>query len=757
MQISTDNSTTNSCYSFLSQSALVALESWAHWADRQRCLHAADARLACFGPGYLHWGVQSNWNYIAVMATLSAQPKVAEAGRWRRRALAALRYALATHATGTLAGNDGRQWGHSWISALGVERAMHGLRHLFESMGPELRRGLRRLLLSEAEWIYHDGRRQAERHGVIAGRWSADGKNVPESNIWCGAFLWRVACMYPQEPAAAAWRERAHQYLINGVSVPADENDHTRMAGKSVGERYAGANFFPRYALDHHGYLNVGYMAICLSNAAILHFDAKQHNFPRPETLDHHQDDLWRVLRRMVFRDGRLARIGGDSRVRYAYCQEYLLPALLYAADRFRDPHALAMAEQQLGWSTKEAANRRDGSFYGGRVSWLARTNPHYHTRLESDRAVVLAMLVNYLPLVDPPAPAVDDFEDSVEGGWCEVEHGAALHRSATRFASFSWRAYGLGQALCVPPRHSDLAEWSRNLCPVVRFLGDHHPDGLPHRRLQGYTIASFPGGFVTCGSIMEGADVKVDEGAFCTDQASADLAFAALPDGHTCVVLQRVTAAADRRGVLAELKGLHLNVPNDWFNGHRRKFIAAKGALELAAPASRDETIALDGDWVNVDDTLGVALCRGLGDRLVIDRSAQARGGVYRSLAVEEICCGHRERPAPVDPAETLLDVGFAVLAGATAEQTAQCSVERLTLAKPDLRGLRVAGFDGKTYAVVANFGSHDTPAELFGRSVPLPAGTAAVVSDTGWMSGDNDGARHSWRAASRKRCPSP
>ena len=45
--------------------------------------------------------------------------------------------------------------------------------------------------------------------------------------------------------------------------------------GKPVREWHVGANFFPNYALDHHGYLNVGYMVICVCNAAMLHFDCR--------------------------------------------------------------------------------------------------------------------------------------------------------------------------------------------------------------------------------------------------------------------------------------------------------------------------------------------------------------------------------------------------------------------------------------------------------------------------------------------------
>ena len=67
-----------------------------------------------------------------------------------------------------------------------------------------------------------------------------------------------------------------------------------------------------------------------------------------PESLYHHQRDLWQLVRRLIFSDGRLARIGGDTRVRFAYCQEYLLPALLFGGDHCGDAHAGFLVEQQL-------------------------------------------------------------------------------------------------------------------------------------------------------------------------------------------------------------------------------------------------------------------------------------------------------------------------------------------------------------------------------------------------------------------------
>ena len=86
--------------------------------------------------------------------------------------------------------------------------------------------------------------------------------------------------------------------------------------------------------------------------------------FERPETMDHNQKEFWHTMKNFVFGDGRVARIGGDSRIRYSYCQEYLLPSLLYAADWLRDGDALTLAEKQIDLIEKEAEDG-DGFFYG--------------------------------------------------------------------------------------------------------------------------------------------------------------------------------------------------------------------------------------------------------------------------------------------------------------------------------------------------------------------------------------------------------
>jgi|GEM_PF-218052 len=768
---------------------LELLRNWALNAERHWYAIPGRPDLGCYGAGYNAWGVQTNQKYLAALATLAIRGEGLaglDRGWALDRALAALRFSLASHVSGDGACTDGTQWGHTWISGLGIERMMHGVYLLWPELAEADRDSVRRVLVSECEWImasFHRG----QIGGVVADVWNSSGKNAPESNLWNGAILWRTAAMFPDHPAAADWQERAHVFLVNSVSVAADATDETILAGKPIRERHVGANFFPNYALDHHGYLNVGYMVICVSNAAMLHFDCKLAGLPRPETLDHHQADLWRLVRRLIFSDGRLARIGGDSRVRYAYCQEYLLPSFLYAADRLGDAHALALADAQLALIAQEAAFNGDGSFYGKRLATMEAHSPYYYTRLESDRACALSQWTVYRSLLaqhastlsgappsfgdaeskgaihvtthpstaatNPVASAqdasgwVNDYEVSVAGLWHEPEHGAIMHRSPTRLASFAWRAFGLTQGMCLPPDDSHLAEWESNLVGQIEFAADPHPahpKPPPGRRLIGYQSKTFDGGFITCGSLIEGAEVELAEGWTGRDLATHYIAFAALPDGRTVVGLELIRLGK-ARVLVRSVKGLHLNLPNDFYNGFARTLAteaershlgctrpelvegrtahaspsSAGGGvpgpgriparlLTLTSPAGRNEVISLGGRWANVDGRLGVIGIYGA-ETLAVSRSAARRGGAYRSLYVDEICWPCCETPAWADAGATVLDAGWAVLSGADAAAmrglASDARTRPLALGQPLARGVAVVGADSQTYCVVANF----------------------------------------------------
>jgi hypothetical protein len=708
--------------------AVECLERWMPFSEHYLYSPPERPDLACFGSGYNNWGVQTNQKYIGSVATLAMWRSQRNGNPVQEdpafaRTLAALRHNLASHHTGDYHCTDGTRWGRTWISALGIERMMHGLDWLEPHLPEDLRRGVALLLADEAD--YQLG------VPVIAGPWAKDGRNKPESNIWNGAICARAALHNPDHPHTEDWMQKAHEYWLNGISVPADAEDDTVIAGRPLRQWHRGASFFPHYALDHHGYLNVGYMVICLSNVAMLHYSYRLQGLAAPPSLYHHAKDLWDLVRRLVFADGRLLRIGGDTRIRYCYCQDYLLPTLVLAADHWGDPHATHLLRGAVDLVRREQEDNADGSFVSGRLGHIARENPYYYTRLESDRSVALSMVMAWLTRT-PLTESGSHDEASLAGGWCEPEHGAVLHRCPTRVASWSWRAAEPPQGLCLPPDRSDLAEWAENLAGSVRAIGQRGK-----RTVERYTIQRFDGGFLTAGQVLDGTDVQLAEGWKADFSARHRLVFAALPDGHTVVRLE-VADLAPRRVYLENWAGVNLHIPNDLYNGRVRRYATAAGPLELRSHVGPQEVLDLASPWVNVDDAIGVIGIYGAETWNLLRPGKPTGGYAYGNILVDTLCYGLQTEPCDRTGPARLLDNACLILSSVDSETTARqhadghavrlpCADSATGDAPPDVRAVRVLGLDRREYVLVASFADTDrqiTVGSMTGRWTDLASG---------------------------------
>jgi len=185
------------------------LERWPAYAERFWWNDPARPDLGCFGTGYNSWGVQTNQKYLGAMAILATHPELDEAvaGCSREaildRALRALRYSLATHVSGDHHCSDGTRWGHTWISALGIERMMHGVEALEEHLTDADRAGLRRVLTSEADassrWRYRarNGRAMAatnrSRTSGTGRSWRASATCIPMPRVCLTGWRRRTA------------------------------------------------------------------------------------------------------------------------------------------------------------------------------------------------------------------------------------------------------------------------------------------------------------------------------------------------------------------------------------------------------------------------------------------------------------------------------------------------------------------------------------------------------------------------------------
>lgn len=697
-----------------SQHYLRLLEPWLKSSEQYIYTPVDRPDLECYGTGYHNWGVQTNQKALSAFAVCAADPDFDEstAGMCREAALEhaikMLRFSLESHIEGSYFCTDGTKWGHFWISPLGIERMMHAVEAIEEHVTPHDLELLRKVLVSESTWLLND-------YEIVAGPVAKQGKNKPESNMWNGAIMLRTACMYPDEPLAEDFREKGIRFLINAVSVSSDADSHDIVDEKPISERYVGANFFDSYALNHHGYLNVGYMVICLSNAAMLYFMYKKKNLEPPQALFHHVKNLWGLVKHFTFPDGRLLRIGGDTRIRYCYCQDYGIPSWLMIEECFKDLDCIQFEASWLEHINRETEYNGDGSFLSARCGDLKNASPLYYTRVESDRAVTLSMGAYWRRVLDIPSdkPGSSD-NKTISISWHDEFHGAVFHKSNKRIASWVWQAGERPQGMLLVPDKSDMAEWRENCAGEIRGEGSlNFQEVISHKEEQ------FDGGFLTWGTTAVNSHEMIGEGQ--KDEhglAIQKLVYAALPDDTTIIILQHAQTSGNRTN-LTSVKGLHYVVPNDLFNGDSRTYYSAEGKHEIKRLEGKEEILNFHSSWINIEDCIGIMLLYGE-DELSLYRPGKRQIGLkhYPSpsnwraggmLYADEICAPCRRAMHSAAPGTVLYDIGVVMQAGATRKKTADLAgagkCTRIeTPSAPQLRAVSVQGSDSIPYILIAN-----------------------------------------------------
>ncbi len=677
------------------------LEHWVQAAEKYFYTPANNNDILCYGTGEsYHWAVQANMNAFAALAVLATAPDLNEhiIGMKRHEllelSLKMLRYSLLTHHSGSeLCSNNG-QWGHSWISVLALERMMHGFDALDEFLTVADRAAMRKILESESNNILDNCE-------IVAG---IETNNKPEANIWNGAMLLRTATYYPDTSRRDEYGAKAVKLLINGISIPSDRESEQLIAGKMVKEWHVGANFTKNYSLNHHGYMNVGYMVICLSNIAMLHFSFKIRNMALPDVVYFHAQELWRTIKKFTCSDGRLLRIGGDTRVRYCYCQDYAIPMWLFVLDKYGDNDVLQYEAGWLEQVDREMTVNTDGSFLSARLWKMAKLSPYYYTRLEGDRAVTIsygAYWRRYFSSLPLPEPAS---QTHLNCQWQDEFHGATMSRNTKRIAAWVWSAGQGPSGLCLPPDASDMAEWQNNLSgelvttgePMVTVIDNYH--------------TMFDNGFINFGQLHLAEKSPVGEGEAEADFARQGIVFVALPDGQTVISMQY--AETLRRINLRQVKGLGLKIPNDLFNKFTRKYSSAVGELELLGCPGHEEFIKLKSSWLNIDNIMSVFKIYGA-ENFTIYRPVKRQIKVkyspeLTSLYADEICSSFSVDDNLVPPGEVVIDTASILMTSINAATT-KIIAEQPRWQSVDMgvgiRALTISDINRQQYLLIANF----------------------------------------------------
>lgn len=661
--------------------------------------------LAYYGTGTNIWGIQTHMKGFSAFAT-ACELELPDGYCYTKEelietSLKMLRFTLESHITGSYHCTDGEDvhWGHHWLATLATERMMHGIEAIEKYLTENDKKRIREVFTSEADDLCDS--RKVEADPIQP--------NLPESNLWTGAFLHRSAIMFPDAKRAEEWKKHGTKLLLNSISVPSDKYSQKIYAGIPESEWHIGANFFESYGLNHHGYLNVGYMVICLSNIAMLHFSLKRQNISAPPELYHHFHELWQLVRSFVFNDGRLWRIGGDTRVRYCYCQDYLLPVILLAADLENED----MTKEELGWLEileKETAYNGNGSFLSERCELFRERSPLYYTRLESDRATTVAMLIHWHKNFGDIAKR--QIKPSKEILWSSDDiHGSYAVRNSERMASFTWIAAERPSGSIVPTSDSSIHEARHNLVSMIEGGGIINKCSV--KEYDGKLIEN---GFITCGKFNYISEGLLEENDSSNTNAQNRLLFCALPDSKTVVTIQLCKAL--RRCHLTKAEPLNFVIPNDIFNDNKREYSF------------------INENQLTVDDKLSVSVAyggkptvvRGNNRTIGIQHISMPRGSLDDSLAysergmlkVDKILSDKPTKLCWYDKDETIFDFAAVISVGKELPKFE-------TFLSDGIRAVKIKAFDGKEYIIAMNL-KDSTEAEVFGKKIDFSKSNYAI-----------------------------
>ena len=656
---------------------------------------ADDKTLSYYGTGHSgHWAVQCSLQVAAGLALLSTVPEAdlkatgatMDAAEMRELALRLVRYALRTHHSGDLACVDGKHWGKHWISNLGLLRCSGGLNVLRPHMTDDDVRRLRALMEYECDFLLND-------YPIRAGIWL---DNMPESNIWnAGALFW-AAKAFPDLPNAKGYVEKAKQMMLCGLCCPADANE-TWYLNKGRVWTY-GPNFTENWSLDHHGYMNFGYMNECFSNLAFFYFNFLDNGWTPPPEMMSHTKDLWTVCKRMTFPDGRFARIGGDTRFRYGYCQIFAYQTWAFAAHALGDADAMRFMRGYLPKIEAEQAMNADGTVFGTRMREVRDVSWYYYCRAEADPFLTMCQALKWTrdyafpEAAGPVAPVCET--------WRDTFHFAEFIRTPESFRAVcvrhNWgndngaRKPGI---LVAPTGDSSLAEWQGNLVGYLgmeeetnEFTGvppcDWEKDAVVQREYRDGNGDAFE---QTCR--LDVSDKYVyGEGEAQFVSGRRYLKTVAIGDGATLVVRDRVDITRDV-SLQKGYRALHWLVPNDFANGFTRRFEGRAFSATLDGNAPEDALVATGERLLTVDGKMSVIAVRGadLSIRRTKERAIRfrsARGSPIHStgmLRAEEVVMDCVNRPMLAKAGTTLFDVVYLVTVGDAAGARAMADSAKL------------------------------------------------------------------------------
>lgn len=496
----------------------------------------------------------------------------------RRKAIGGLRYAVASHRTGPHTCTDGKPWGNSWQSAMWTCDFSFGAWLMWDDLDADLRKDIERVVAFESDRF-------------LGGKPPAGSFNdtKAEENGWNLVCLALAATMFPDNPHAKDWNEKAIEYAMNTLSAPQDANDKTLVDGRPVNEWFCGANVHPDFTLENHGFFHPGYVGCSsyfLTQTAMYYTFAHR---PVPEAAMHHLMDEWKMFQGIILPNGEAACPQGMD------WELHGLPYInLFASLACREHDALAA--------------RMENVYLQYMRAWQVMCHGDLTvpgSRLGFTRHAICAEQATYgflaHKIFGPAAPEMSASEAAraVEGVHLDEWVQVVTHRTMDKFVSFSWTNRIMGMVIPIGPGHEANPDFT---VPFVSgFVGgfDLKPRGAVKTSAIEHTWKQMPDGFETTGIVLlNGGRLK------------QKLRMTSI--GEKTVLFQdRVTALKDVS--IEEERGIPMTIENDDITGGKRTLYYDRGETVVEWKKIKPAR-PIPGSWINVDGRLGLVEVMGSG-----------------------------------------------------------------------------------------------------------------------------------------------
>jgi hypothetical protein len=519
--------------------------------------------------------------------------------RMRRDAIAALRYLTNSHFSGGGACLDGEPWGWGnktgWQSALWARAVGMAGWMLWPHLDDQMRRAVCRLVAHEADQVLQKPPKDSEFRDTGA-----------EENAWNSGITSLASNMMPDHPRAQQWAEAAKRYMYNSLSVAADRNDNRRGDdGRPVRQWVTTVNAHPDFTVENHGLVHVGYLKL---TAGLLLESAAHYvlaGTPVPQASLHHVPEALDVILSAMAWEGSPVYFGGND---WKEVHTQGTDVIVYAMASLLKGDARTAYLEDLSVDWLRRIQREQHGFYN------VRRDIEYGG-LVATRLISCYMAHAVLGEGAKPVSEVE-FNTGISG----VRHleyaQTILHRTPTKFASFSWGPKRLALAL---PRDGTWAIWP-HFASYLGVLNGEEPssslapiEGLRHD--------------VQANSFSVNGTLKRLKGGVIQD-----FGYASLPNDLT-IYVERLRVSDGFR-LTARETGV---VGHEYeFGTNRRVLYGRFGKKEVRGVGGRAGVLQLNTDWLNIGGRIGYVVRRAQGRENVL-RYHDLTKGVGRVPKLEE------------------------------------------------------------------------------------------------------------------------